>query len=81
MSKARLFRYLRKNSVFLYSCLVALMLNRPLMLEVLDEGSKRYSQKKKYNELRDELNVPGVMPSFVKSQMERAISQLPKWVS
>lgn len=81
MSKARLFRYLRKNSVFFYSCLVALMLNRPLMLEVLDEGSKRYSQKKKYNELKDELNVPSVMPAFVKSQMERAISQLPKWVS
>lgn len=79
MSASRLKRYLKKNSVFVFSMLVALLLNRSLMEEVVKTGGDKYFQKKKYNELRDELNVPGWMQLFVKSQLNRSIRAMDKW--
>ena len=79
MSNSRLHRYLKKNSVFVFSMLTALLLNRSLMEEVVRSGGDKYFQKKKYNELRDELDVPGFMPLFVKSQLNRSIQAMDKW--
>lgn len=79
MSKSRLVSYLKKNSVFVFSMLVALLLNRSLMEEVVRTGSDKYFQKNKYNELRDELDVPGWMGLFVKAQMNRSIRAIDKW--
>ena len=79
MSKARLHSYLKKNSSFVFSMLTALLLNRSLMEEVVKSGGDKYFQKKKYNELRDELDVPGFMPLFVKSQLNRSIQAIYKW--
>ena len=79
MSASRLRSYLKKNSVFVFSMLVALLLNRSLMEEVVKTGGDKYFQKKKYNELRDELNVPGWMQLFVKSQLNRSIRAMDNW--
>lgn len=61
--------------------IVALLLNRPLMESVIRDGGEKYFKKKKYNELRDQLEVPGWMEMFVRSQMNRSIRALDKWVS
>lgn len=81
MSKKRLHKYLQKNSVFVYSMLVALLLDRPLMESVITDGSNKYSSKKKYNEIRDELEVPPWMSEFVHCQLNRTIKAMDKWTA
>ena len=81
MSKKRLHKYLQKNSVFVYSMLVALLLDRPLMESVISDGSSKYSSKKKYNEIRDELEVPPWMSEFVHCQLNRTIKAMDAWTA
>ena len=81
MSKKRLHKYLQKNSVFVYSMLVALLLDRPLMESVISDGSSKYSSKKKYNEIRDELQVPPWMRDFIRCQLNRSINAMDAWIA
>lgn len=81
MSKKRLHKYLQKNSVFVYSMLVALLLDRSLMESVISDGSSKYSSKKKYNEIRDELDVPPWMSQFVHCQLNRTIKAMDAWIA
>lgn len=79
MSKSRLHSYIRKNSVFVYSMLVALFLDNKFARLVVDEGSEKFLKKKKYNGLRDELEVPPWMNQFVNTQFNRADRTIEKW--
>ena len=79
MRKARLHSYIKKNSVFVFSILVALFMDRALLLSILPDGAQKYFGKKKYNDLRDELKVPIGISSFVKTQFERGYRTYDKW--
>ena len=76
MNKVRLHNYLKKNSVFVFSALVALISNKLLLDEVIDTGCFKYVQKAKYNELRDELDYSSEVGHLVHSALFKAADRL-----
>lgn len=72
MSAARQRNYLKKNEVFIYSLLVRLCLDPVLAKEILKNGSSKFYRKKRYNPLRDELDIPDRLNSdFLINSFER----------
>lgn len=73
MRKARLHSYIKKNSVFVFSILVALFMDRALLLSILPDGAQKYFGKKNITTFGTSLKFLSVLVALLRLSLNAVI--------